>query len=826
MYRLHFRRNLRSLIFVIIAAAIPAAVFTLWWANRTGLPDTWRAAIERELGRQGLHMKIGALSYQPLRGVIASKVRVFADAERQHEVSKLERVLLDFDKTKLSRGIVQLNKIELRDAALSLPVDPDAPDAGRLEVTGAHGTLLMPGGRRYEIREARGMVAGIELTVNARITTRKGDGEAGASKDQTGKRRRLLARAIEEINHWRFDPAEPPQIRIFLEANTSHTEALASRITLNARNIEKNGHHLDSLSLEAEMSGDLLTVTQVRATDSRGTLEGRLDYDISDREGRFDVDTTLEIGPLLSAWFGVPPPHQLVIGGGQMLEAEGGFQIGEDHKPRLHMTGHACADSVMLRGVLFDSVESAFAWRDGELLLRDIRLSRPDGLATGKAHIQWPLVRLALQSTLPASVYKPFFAKQPLERVIDDFEAGENASFDIRLEGGFDATDRHSWAYSGGGTVTNVRYKGVPLESATCGFSLNHHELDFFNGQVVFNYRDYALRRDFNGPTKGTTKVGRIRYVGAEKLVEIEQVTGDVWAAPLVRLFAPKVADSLEIYRFHRPPSLIGNGVVDVTPRGRTRLDVAFQSADPADYRFLGENVTFGTPTGRVLIRGPRVLLRDLKLQAFDGPVAAKFTYQNGGQLDGEVTWTQLSIPGLGSTYGFKIKGGGQFTGRLEFSMTGGKVDTMTGEGLFALEKTELFSVPIFGPLSPLISGVLGDRRAGFERAKSAFCNFRIRDGIMRTGDFQTSTSSLTFVGDGELNLADRTMDMTLRMNARGLLGLITLPLRPFYGMFQFRGTGPLRDPEWENVMFTAPSEEQKQLLQAAPKATVVSDDN
>ena len=66
------------------------------------------------------------------------------------------------------------------------------------------------------------------------------------------------------------------------------------------------------------------------------------------------------------------------------------------------------------------------------------------------------------------------------------------------------------------------------------------------------------------------------------------------------------------------------------------------------------------------------------------------------------------------------------------------------------------------------------------------------------------------------------TLDMTMRMNARGLLGLLTLPLWPFYGMFQFRGTGPLKSPKWENVMFTTPPEEQKQILQATPKAKVV----
>ena len=88
--------------------------------------------------------------------------------------------------------------------------------------------------------------------------------------------------------------------------------------------------------------------------------------------------------------------------------------------------------------------------------------------------------------------------------------------------------------------------------------SLSHHELDFSDGTVVFNYQNYALREAFNGPKQGTVKVGRIRYDSPSKIVEVDDVVGAVWAAPLVRLFAPKVADSLEIYRFHRPPRAAG----------------------------------------------------------------------------------------------------------------------------------------------------------------------------------------------------------------------------------------------------------------------------
>ncbi|NQX00515.1 hypothetical protein HQ447_07625, partial [bacterium] len=175
--------------------------------------------------------------------------------------------------------------------------------------------------------------------------------------------------------------------------------------------------------------------------------------------------------------------------------------------------------------------------------------------------------------------------------------------------------------------------------------------------------------------------------------------------------------------------------------------------------------------------------------------------------------------------YGFPMKGDGKVTGRIQFSLTDGKVDSMTGDGVLALENAELFSVPMFGPLTPLVGGVLNDERAGFQRAKDAFCNFQIQDGILATRDFQTSTTSLNFAGNGSVDLGAQTLDMTMRMNARGLLGLLTLPLRPFSGLFQFHGSGPLKATRWESMKFTEPPASEKDILLAAPRAKVVTQD-
>ncbi len=824
MYRLHLARNLRSLAFLLIVSAVLGAGGLVWWANRTGLPQAWRAFIEREIAKQGAYLEIGGLSYIPLRGVVATDVHVFSDPLHLHQLSGLERIILDFDKSLLARGVFHLTKIDLKDAKLTLPVDPKNPHTETLEITNANATVFMPGNRRLEVRDAHGKIAGIQVKLDAQMIGYQQEGKQPTYDPNVGKRRAAMAKVINELKLWSFDDKNPPTIEIQVEGDANQRSSIIAKLALHAGRVEKNGHVLDEVSAEADMAGDLLTVSSLHATDSRGVFDGHIDYNIDSREGRFDVSSSLEVPQLLKAWIGLPSVREVEIGGRQILEAEGGFQLDEANNPQIRLTGHVRCEAVKLRGMPFEAVESSFSWRDQELFLRDLRLIRHDGEAHGKALVQWPQVRLVLTTTLPVPVYKPFFVGQPLEFVLNDFTERKGAAVNVTLEGGFDASDKTSWSYTGSGNVENLNYKGVPMNHADCKFSLNHQELDFYDGTVVFNYENYALRNAFEGPKQATAKVGRIRYDALNRLVEVEAVTGRFWAAPMVRLFAPKVADTLEQYRFHTPPDLKGSGAVDVTPQGRTVLDVDFSSEHAADYVFLGENLSLDQPRAKVRIRGERVLIDDLQLNGFGGAVAGRFEYLGKNKLEGELNWTKLSLPELTSTYGFQMKGNGKVTGRIHFSLTDSKVETMDGEGLLAIEKAELFSVPMFGPLSPLIGGVLNDNKAGFQQAKSAFFNFGIKNGILSSNDFHTSTTSINFAGDGSVNLSERTVDMTLRMNARGLLGLITLPLRPFYGLFQFRGTGPLKDTQWENVRFTSPPEDQNQLLLTPPKARVIAE--
>lgn len=828
MRRLRWLHNLRIAAATLTFCSVFAGIVALLWMNHCGLPGSWRVMIEKELAKNGLHVRLGLLRYEIFHGIVAQKVQIYNDESRTREIARLERIVLDLDKTKLARGEVAMARFEFQNAHLALPVDPDHVDSPLLEVSGLNGTVLMPGGRLIEVRDMHGVLGGLAVDFNAHILGyRPGTNQNEAPDDHNMAARQLIRQITGELKKWSFDPTKPPHLRVFFDADLTALSTMRSRLRFDGAGLAKNGYTFRHFTVDGDLNGSLLTLTSLHAEDSGGKLEARVDYDINRREGRFDAISGIRLPGMLHALFGIEGIHDLSLGSTPKIEASGGFQLPEHAAPVVSATGRLACASLTTHGISFDSVETSFSWNAGKLYFRDFHTASAAGEAKGKVLIDGGEVRYAVSSTLPIAYYRPFFDNQPFGKVLHDFGESNHTKVDVAVEGRCDLSDLTQWATWGRASLEHVSYRGVPVKSVSANMVLSHESLDFKNGAIDFDYADYPLRKAYQGPATGSARVKRVRYDRLADEVEIDQITGMIWPAPVIRMFNPSLASDLEIYRFQSPPELAASGVIDLQPKNRTDFHISFRNAKSADYSFLGKTLNLLQPSGNVRLRGQDVNVENLKCHVFGGPLEGNITYDptgNGGMMRGDLNWTRLSMAELVSTYQINNNAGGLLTGRIEFSGPTHGVKQLNGKGLLAIDNAELFSVPILGPLSPLISGVLADRRAGFERARNAFFTFRINDGILTTADFRTLTTSMVFTGDAVVDLDRKTLDMTMRMNARGLFGLVTLPLRPFYGLFQFRGTGPLEQPKWENVMFTSPPEKQKDTLLSPPKARRVAE--
>jgi len=805
---LHLRISLH-LRTVTLAAALCAALGMAGaavWANHTGLPDEWRRMIEAELGRHGTHARIGSLRYVPLEGIVAGDVELFSQENPGVRLAHIQRVLLDLDVSKLMRGKVRLERLELSDARVTLPTVEGAPD---LVVEHLNGRVLMNAGRVIEVRDARGMIGGVALDFGARVIGNSPNrGGGGEEVEQIAARRLLLARIAREMGRWDFDPAEPPRIRVFLEGELDEPGDLQLDIGIESAELGRAGYSLEDVRLDGEVAGGVLSFGTVRARDKVGALDGRIEYGLQGRKGRFVGSSNLDAVRLMQAFFGVEVLKDFSFAAPPKIDIDAKFRLPVGEAPEWNVVGHGESGPFSFGEHPFEGAKAAFSSNGRDFYLRDIELRHAEGTARGKVLVSGGRVRYRVKTDVPVDPWRPFFVGKPLGKLLGDIEARPGHSVDVDLDGMAEVDNPLNWSCEGTIHTTGILYRGVPVRDFAARVWLNALEFRFDDVSAVLDDTRYPLRR-VPGKKDPFARADNVTIDRVAKVARVEKLTGTCWPGQVVGAFNQKLGKNLERYRFHAPPTVRAGGSIDMRKGGlRTDFRVDFELSDGADYKFLGRDVPLRNPSGRVHVRGERVNVGDLALDAFGGRVEGRLVVAGGRKVDGEFHWRRASLSEIADCYRFGPVGDGRLTGRLKFSGSTAGLADLDGEGVLALEDGELFEVPIFGPLSPIINGVLGGQKekVGFQLAREAFCTFTITKGIFATGDFHTETPSFVITGEGTADLADKTLDMTMRLDARGLYGVITLPLRPFYGFFQFRGTGPLKKPEWRNVMFTEPA--------------------
>jgi hypothetical protein len=818
--------KLRTALALLVFTGVVAALAGLWWANQTGLPDSWRGEIEKALAAQGVHTEIASLRYRPLRGVEATEVTVFSDATHARVIAHVQKVVIGVDRSKLARGQVRVEKLELSGGGLTLPIDPDDPKSKVLEVANASGLLLMPGGRRVEIRNVKGSVEGVRLEFDALLLgNRQRLAQMEVETEEARKaRRKMMLRALELLEPWHFSPGEPPLLRVRVEGDLDDPRSVRADVSLQAKNFERDDLRFSKLAAKGELRGSLLVVDSLELGDESGTLKGRVEYDLNDHSGRFEAKSDLDLPHLLRRLKMAGALDRVSFQSRPRISAAGDFKFTENAPPAYHLLGHLSANNVGMGEYSADRVDSDFSWDGSRFFLDRIDVKRPDGYLKASILGEPPLIRYKIETDLHAKVWKGMFKGMPLEGILGDFGELPGAWSHAKLKGWLDLSSATNWNTTGYAEARNISFRGVPVHSAFTKMALDHDALDFTEGKVDFDYTDYAMRKAHGGPMSGKGTVGRVKWDHDSSSIIVEAVDGDFWPAPLVRTFAAKIADHLEDYGFRTTPRMHGAGVIGIGPGQKlTDLRIRATTDGDTDYHFAGADLVLSRLKTEVKV-GPQITeVRNLGFDAYGGSLRGELDInpEKGGGVKGFFDWTKVSLPAVSGAYGFDKIAKGLVTGRLDFNQqgTGAGAENLSGEGLIALEQSELFSVPVFGPLSPMISAVIGKKKAGFQEAEDAFCTFSIDKGVLFTDDFLTTTPSMVFTGDAKADLTDMTMDMTMRMNARGLLGVITLPLRPFYGLFQFRGVGPIRAPKWESVMFTSPPKRQEKILMTPPKA-------
>ena len=804
--------HLRLVFAISVGLVLGSVVGGIYYLNQSGLNTEWRERIALELEKIGIVSDFESLSYDPTRGFIAKGVLIYADKSREDIVARLEHLVIDVDKTKFMRGKLRVNSISLKGADISLPIDPEEPEGARIIMKNLKGDMLRPDKRTVEARDLSGMVAGIRLRMNAHIWS----AHLGAPKqpkqlkDSRVARLKLIARVIQEINDWHWSPKKPPQLTLYLEGNMDHPDSSRLDFELIADELERNGVTLRDVRIKGDYKNNLLTLDHVSFNDASGRIEGRADFRPSLRKGRFEADSTLHVQRLARKLFGIDIFQQLTFSTPPNISCTGTLELDEDKQPTIFLSGKLTIDNFSCLGSQFKHLATDFTSHGRDTFLTDLHLTHQQGELKGRILLKNETIRYEAVSTLPASAYMPFLHNSPIERTLNHATFNPQSKIHITAEGTMNRNNLTEWVAHGHAKFENFTYSNTPLHSLSGDYELSGFLSRFSNIKAHFDYSDYTLRRKFGGPQSARFKAESITVNVPEHRVRIKNIRGTAWPAPIVRLFVPSVADHVETYQFHRPPILSAGGDFDLRRHGKlTDFRIKLSSPGTMNYQFLDEPLTLRRLSARVHILSDRVDVTHLSYTTFQGACSGNIRVHTGNpnriRYSGGMQFRRLHLKDIGMLYNFENAERGLLTGRIDFSGEDDNMRKFNGKGSLALEKGNLFSVPMLGPITQLIGKVLGKRNPTEEKAKDASCTYVIRKGTLYSNDFLATTRSLKFTGEGSLDLALKKMDLTIRMNARGLFGVLAFPLRPFMGLFQFKGTGPIMNPHWKTQMFVKP---------------------
>lgn len=843
--RLIVRLRVLFTTFVVLSIASIAAGLT--YLHEKGFSNEYAERVADQMERYGIYADFDNLSLHIIRGLTANNVRFYQTAKHKVQIAELPSLAIHVDKTKLMRGKLKINTIAISDAHLTIPLVTDVENCPIIDISEVSGSIDLSGNQSLKTSDLTGTYEGIKVALNCNIWRNEAQKkELAFTLDSATKIARYNA-FRQKLQSWSWPSDAPPRLLFTIEGNLSNPSKVDLSAELNASSIQHQNYQFDDVLITGNLYQNLVTLDRCEFTNQNQQFTATTDYDILQKNGRFIIDSSIDIQRFSRRLFNKRLLPSFSAAGRMKILANGQYQLPltDDQKLDLSMVGKIDSKDFSFRGASINHLTSDFSWNNGDLYLDQLAVDHSLGSLTGRLIIKDRTIRYDTSSSLPAKVYFPFIKSKQLVDSLSGLTFDKQSIIQVQAKGSINQDNLNEWDTYGHAKVENFSYNGVPAKSIQTDYSMDRESATFSNIVGTFDYSDYPLRKAYDGPPRGSFSVDQISFDWLSQSTDISQLRGSIWPAPVLRMFAPSIAEHLEEYRFHRPPTVSAAGRIcwATGAANSTRFLVGFSSSGDTTYRFLKKNVRLSKIKGQVTVLPDKVQANSLSAQLFDGNISGHLHVTPSNlAYSGRFQWSQVKLRGLSKTYGFDDIKSGTLTGSFKFRGKGNKVSTLNGHGNLALAQGDLFAVPLFGPLSSLINSVispLAKQKLLHDQAKNFSCNFSTKNGKFHTKDLTSATTNTTFTGEGWIDLNKETLDLTIRMNFRGLMGLAEVPMKvielPFQalkkvltgknvkGLRQFHGTGKISNPTWKFSPFEAPRDAKNDpIFRSPPKASII----
>src|SRR5580704_9547664 len=434
-----------------------------------GFGRHWRALLAKEFHAFGLEIRVRRLTLDPFRGLVAKDLEIFDNDRRQTILAQISDLSLDINYANLLQQEPALNAVDLHDAKISIPIDPTAPKAGRISLTGLQSRIyFFPG--RIEVRQASGMIFGIHLQASGTLVNPAAFSLLSGSESRPDQKpqQNFLRLLIKEIEMLHFSE-EPPQLDFIFQVDFARPASLRLQGGhLFAGSLTRKNYQLQNLDCQFSLENQKFDLRKLFMRDGRGELFATGIWNLATGEKNFQVRSGLDPAKLLADDFRFPWAKDFIFDAPPQIELSGVARP----DGRLQVLGKLNFDQFSVREVKFQSMKAEFSKSGNSWMVMNAQVTHRSGTLSGDILNRPGDFRMRINSALNPTELMPLCPPR-FQRALTDWEFQTSPVVQATVSG---ATKEFA-KLSGTGQIWlgKTRFRGALLNSASTNCELRNN---------------------------------------------------------------------------------------------------------------------------------------------------------------------------------------------------------------------------------------------------------------------------------------------------------------------------------------------------------------
>jgi hypothetical protein len=392
---------MRRLLLGLLAIMLGFLTALAWYVSDRGFTRKWRNYLVAQFRKEGVEVSFRRVTLDPFHGLVGQEVKVYDARSRHRVLAVIDQVVLGVNYANALRHKTFLDSLDLRDARLLLPLNPEDPEGKGVVISHLNARLFLPPGQ-ISLSRAEAEIYGVRIQAAGHLIHPQDFQFERVARGSPGA---VFARIAEALKGLRYD-RERPQLRIAFSGDLARPAEIFAEARLHAVEIRRSKYRLDRVDLVASCRGGVVELQQFDMADPRGELHACGTYDLFSREIALRLKSTLALQELNRAFRFTAEWKQIFFQDTPGVDLTLRGTLGP--APRLRAFGHVGLGVFSFGAEEFTGLSADASWAGDSWSVRDFRLAHRTGEVRGDA-MQLPggfraklHGRLNLKALLPA----------------------------------------------------------------------------------------------------------------------------------------------------------------------------------------------------------------------------------------------------------------------------------------------------------------------------------------------------------------------------------------------------------------------------------------